>query len=100
MDAGADSIDDLDVLRHAGKGHLCTGVRAPSTIGTFLRGFTFGHGRQLDAVAARTLIGLAKHTAVLPGIDTGAVIDIDHTVKPVFGAAKQGAEFGYTKVRA
>lgn len=99
MAAGADSIDDLGVLRHAGMGRLFTGIRAPSTIGTFLRAFTFGHVRQLDAVASRTLIGLAEHTAVLPGIDTGAVIDIDDTVKAVFGAAKQGAEFGYTKVR-
>jgi hypothetical protein len=99
MAAGADSIDDLDVLRHAGMGRLFTRIKAPSTIGTFLRGFTFGHVRQLDAVAARTLIGLAEVAAVLPGIDTGAVIDIDDTVKPVFGAGKQGAEFGYTKVR-
>jgi len=43
MVAGADSIDDMDVLRHGGMGRLFTGVRAPSTLGTFLRTFTFGH---------------------------------------------------------
>ena len=66
MAAGADSIDDLDVLRHGAMGRVFTGIKAPSTIGTFLRGFTFGHVRQLDAVAARTLIGLAEATALCP----------------------------------
>ncbi len=99
MAAGADSIDDLDVLRHAAMGRVFTDIKAPSTIGTFLRGFTFGHVRQLDAVASRTLIGLAQATPVLPGIGSGCVIDIDDTVKPVFGARKQGSQFGYTKVR-
>src|SRR5665213_3218095 len=47
MVAGADSIDDMDLLRHGGMGRLVTGVRAPSTLGTFLRSFTFGHVRQL-----------------------------------------------------
>src|SRR4029079_13785187 len=51
MVAGADSIDDTDLLRHGGMGRLFTEVRAPSTLGTFLRCFTFGHVRQLDAVA-------------------------------------------------
>ena len=51
MLAGADSIDDLDVLRHGGMGRVFSGVRAPSTLGTFLRSFSFGHVRQLDAVA-------------------------------------------------
>ena len=99
MTAGADSIDDLDVLRHGAMGRVFTGIKAPSTIGTFLRGFTFGHVRQLDAVAARTLIALTQDTDLLPGIESGCVIDIDDTVKPVFGARKQGAQFGYTRVR-
>lgn len=59
MLAGADSIDDMDLLRHGGMDKVFTGMRAPSTLGTFLRGFTFGHVRQLDAVAARTLIAFA-----------------------------------------
>ena len=67
MVAGADSIDDMDVLRHGGMGRLFTGVRAPSTLGMFLRTFTFGHVRQLGAVASRLLIALAKSAPLLPG---------------------------------
>ena len=52
MVAGADSIADMHLLRHGGMGRLFTGIRAPSTLGTFLRSFTFGHVRQLDSVAA------------------------------------------------
>ncbi len=99
MAAGADSIDDMDVLRRAGAARVFTGVRAPSTLGSFLRGFTFGHVRQLDAVAARTLTALASTAPLLPGIADTCLIDIDDTVKPVFGPGKQGAQFGYTKVR-
>ncbi len=99
MAAGADSIDDMDMLRRAGAAKMFTGVRAPSTLGTFLRGFTFGHVRQLDAVAARTLTALASTAPLLPGIEQACLIDIDDTVKPVFGPGKQGAQFGYTKVR-
>lgn len=100
MLAGADSIDDLDVLRHGGMGRLFSGVRAPSTVGAFLRAFTFGHVRQLDAVAARLLAGLA---AAVPGLLAGAdgpvFLDVDDTVKAVYGAGKQGAEHGYTRVK-
>ena len=99
MLAGADSIDDMGLLRHGGMPKVFHGVRAPSTLGTFLRGFAFGHVRQLDAVAARALIGLAGQ---VPGLLAGAhglvLLDIDDTVKAVFGAAKQGAQHGYTKV--
>ena len=59
MLAGADSIDDLDLLRHGGMGKLFRGVRAPSTLGTFLRPFTHGHVQQLDAVTSRLIAGLA-----------------------------------------
>src|SRR5687767_8374385 len=62
MVAGADSIDDLDLLRHGGMARLFREVRAPSTVGTFLRCLSFGHVRQLDAVAARFLANLAAHT--------------------------------------
>ena len=99
MAAGADSIDDMDMLRRAGAGTVFSGVRAPSTLGTFLRGFTFGHVRQLEAVAARTLIRLAQVAPLLPGIEPTCLIEIDDTVKPVFGPGKQGAQFGYTKIR-
>src|SRR3954462_12774727 len=58
MVAGADSIEDMDLLRHGGMGRLFTGLYAPSTLGSFLRGFAFGHVRQLDAVAARLVVNL------------------------------------------
>jgi len=60
MVAGADCIDDLDVLRHGGMRKVVTGVRAPSTVGTFLCTFMFGPVRQLDAVSVRALAGLAS----------------------------------------
>src|SRR5665647_1755784 len=99
MVAGADSIDDMDVLRHGGMGRLFTGVRAPSTLGTFLRTFTFGHVRQLDAVASRFLAALAKNAPLLPGANQGCYIDIDDTIKATHGYAKQGAGYGYSGVK-
>jgi hypothetical protein len=103
MLAGADSIDDLDVLRHGGMGRLFGGVRAPSTLGTYLRSFTHGHVQQLDAVAARLLAGLAGRVpALLAGAtatDGLAFVDVDDTIREVHGYAKQGAAFGYSGVR-
>ena len=99
MVAGADSIDDMDLLRHGGMGRLFTGVRAPSTLGTFLRSFTFGHVRQLDAVASRFLIALAGQGPLLPGADQVTYVDVDDTVKATFGYAKQGAGYGYSGVK-
>lgn len=99
MVAGADSIDDLDLLRHGGMGRLFTDARAPSTLGTFLRAFRFGHVRQLDAVADRLLAELARQTPLLPGADQMLFLDIDDTVREVHGYAKQGAGFGYSGVR-
>jgi Transposase DDE domain group 1 len=98
MVAGADCIDDMALLRHAGMGRLFTGVRAPSTLGTFLRSFTFGHVRQLDAVASRLLIDLAGRAPLLPGADRLAYLDVDDTVRRTYGHAKQGAARGYTGV--
>jgi hypothetical protein len=98
MVAGADSIDDMDLLRHGAMNGLFDGVRAPSTLGTFLRSFTFGHVRQLDAVAARLLVQLAARTLLLPGADAVAYVDIDDTVRETHGYAKQGAGFGYSGV--
>jgi hypothetical protein len=99
MVAGADSIDDMALLRHGGMGRLFTGVRAPSTLGTFLRTFTFGHVRQLDAVACRLLINLASRAPLLPAADELAYIDIDDTVRQTYGYAKQGAGRGYSGVK-
>src|SRR3954462_11038726 len=101
MAAGADSIDDMALLRHGGMGKVFTGAYAPSTLGSFLRSFTFGHVRQLDAVASRFLTGLAERTALLGSpADTGPVlVDLDDTIVEVHGYAKQGAAFGYSGVR-
>jgi hypothetical protein len=99
MVAGADSIDDMDLLRHGGMGRLFTGIRAPSTLGTFLRCFTFGHVRQLDAVAAGLLARLAAAAPVLPDADQLVFVDIDDTVGRTYGYAKQGAGRGYTGIK-
>lgn len=69
MLAGADSIDDLDLLRHGGMARLFAGIRAPSTPRTYLRSFTHGHVQQLDAAASRLLTGLARR---VPGLLAGA----------------------------
>ncbi len=98
MAAGADFIDDLDVIRAGGMGRLFGGVYAPATLGQFLREFTHGHARQLASVARAHLIGLAEHTGVLAGIGELAFVDIDSLLRPVYGHAKQGASFGHTKI--
>ncbi|MGH3097890.1 MAG: IS1380 family transposase [Streptosporangiales bacterium] len=102
MLAGADSIDDLDLLRHGGMARLFSGMRAPSTLGTFLRSFTHGHVQQLDAVGAGLLAGLATRVPALlagAGADGIAFIDVDDTIREVHGYAKQGAAYGYSGVR-
>jgi hypothetical protein len=88
----------MDLLRHGAMDRLFTGLRAPSTLGTFLRAFRFGHVRQLDAVAARLLAHLAAEAPLLPGADRVAYVDIDDTVRETHGYAKQGAGFGYSGV--
>lgn len=98
MLAGADSIDDLDVLRAGGTAALLAGLRAPSTIGTFLRSFTHGHVLQLHAVNRGLLTGLQTR---VPGLVAGgglAFVDLDDTIREVHGYAKQGAGYGYSKV--
>jgi hypothetical protein len=98
MAAGADSIDDLDVIRSGGMKQLFDGVYAAATLGILLREFTHGHTRQLSAVLRRHLIALAAQTPILPGIDEQSFIDIDSLLRPVYGHAKQGASFGHTKI--
>jgi hypothetical protein len=101
MVAGADSIEDMALLRHGGMGRVFAAAYAPSTLGSFLRSFAFGHVRQLDAVASRFLLNLAEHTGLLGGgQDSGPVlVDLDDTIIEVHGYAKQGAGFGYSGVR-
>jgi hypothetical protein len=98
MVAGADSIDDLDLLRHGGTGRLFAAVYAPSTLGSFLRFFTWGHSLQLAAAARDLLAALAARTPLLPGAQTVAYVDVDSLLRRVFGPAKQGAAFGHAKV--
>jgi hypothetical protein len=95
MVLGADCIDDCDVLRSgqtaAVLGH---GVAAPSTLGTFLRAFTFGHVRQLDRVLG---VSLARAWAAGAGPgDQRLIVDVDSFVGEVYGYDKQGAGYGYT----
>jgi hypothetical protein len=98
MAAGADSIDDLDVIRSGGMPRLFRQVYAPATLGQFLREFTHGHTSQLAAVARAHLVGLVRQCDLLPGIEQRALIDIDSLLRPVYGRAKQGASFGHTKI--
>lgn len=104
MVAGADSIDDMALLRHGGMGRVFARAYAPSTLGSFLRAFTFGHVRQLDAVASRFLTNLAAQggqAAPVLGDGSGGrvLVDVDDTIIEVHGHAKQGAGFGYSGVR-
>ncbi len=95
--AGGSHIDHADVLRCGGTERVLPfRVMAPSTLGTFLRAFSFGHVRQLEAVVGQTL-QRAWAMGAGPG-DTRLVIDVDSTICEVEGKAKQGAAFGYTKV--
>ena len=98
MCAGADSIDDLDVVRSGGMKTVFDGVYAPSTIGTLLREFTIGHARQLDSVLGEHLGALCERVDLLTGADRRVFIDIDSLLRPVYGHAKQGASSGHTKI--
>lgn len=98
MAAGADSIDDLDVIRAGGMKQVFDRVYASATMGILLREFTHGHTRQLSAVLRRHLIALAEQTPVLDGIAQRCLIDIDSLLRPVYGHAKQGASYGHTKI--
>jgi hypothetical protein len=95
--AGASHIDHADILRSGDTGRvLGHRVMAPSTLGTFLRAFSFGHVRQLEAVVGKVL---ARAWALGAGPGAGRlVIDVDSTICAVEGKQKQGAAYGYTKV--
>lgn len=100
MIAGADSIDDMELLRHGGMRRLFAKIYAPSTLGSFLRAFTFGHVRQLDAVASRFLARLTEQAPLLvttPG--ERVMVDVDDTIIEVHGYTKIGSGYGYTRVR-
>jgi hypothetical protein len=99
MAAGADSIDDMALLRHGAMSTLFGGVRAPSTLGSRLRSYTWGNVSQLEKAGREFLIALAREAPLLPGAGTLAFIDIDSMQKRVYGHHKQGARFGHTKIQ-
>ncbi len=98
MIAGADTMDGMDLLRHGAIPATFGGIRAPSTLGSFLRAFDHGNVRQFAAVHRRVLARLAAQTPLLPGAGTLAFIDVDSVQRRVYGAAKQGAAFGHAKI--
>lgn len=98
MLAGGDSIDDCDVLRAGAAAELFDDTRAPSTIGTWLRGFIWATVRMLDAVS-RIVLARAWQAGLGPDLASDLTIDFDSTICRVFGISKQGARFGYTGVR-
>lgn len=99
MIAGADSIDDMALLRHGGMNTIFSGRYAPSTLGSFLRTFTFGHVRQLDAIASRTLTSLSTQTPlIVDDPDQYVYVDVDDAIVEIHGLQKQGCGYGYSGV--
>jgi hypothetical protein len=99
MLAGGDSIDDTAVLRAGAASALFDATRAPSTVGTWLRAHKWSNVRQLDAVSRELLARLWAAGAGPADLAAPLTIDLDSTIVEVHGRAKQGAAFGYTKVR-
>jgi hypothetical protein len=99
MAAGADSIEDMALLRHGAMDMLFGGVRAPSTLGSHLRSYTWGNVLQLEQAGRELLARLSREAPLLPGADILAFIDIDSTQKRVYGHKKEGARFGHTKIQ-
>jgi Transposase DDE domain group 1 len=98
MLTGGDSIDDVAVLRAGAAPSVFTATRAASTIGVWLRGFIWATVRMLDAVS-RVVLARAWAAGLGPDLDADLTIDVDSTICQTYGTAKQGARFGYTKVR-
>lgn len=98
MLAGADDIDGMDILRAGSNPAVLGEVRAPSTLGTFLRSFTHGHALQLGRINRRLL---SRLSALLPSlVGEGLVlVDLDDTIRQTHGYQKQGAAYGYNKTK-
>jgi hypothetical protein len=95
MAAGADSIDDMGLLRRGAMPALSGGIRAPSTLGSHLRAYTWGNVSLLEKAGREFLAELARRAPLPPGADTLAVID---SMQKRGGYQKQGAKFGHTKI--
>jgi hypothetical protein len=99
MLAGGDSIGDTAVVRSGALPELFDHTRAPSTLGSWLRAFTWGHVRQLDAVSGELLTRLWAAGGGPQDLTAPLMIDVDSTIVECFGVKKHGAAFGYTKTR-
>ncbi|HVK34267.1 MAG TPA: tyrosine-type recombinase/integrase [Microlunatus sp.] len=99
MLVGGDSIDDTAVLRAGAAGSLFDDTRAPSTVGSWLRAHKWSNVRELDAVSRQLLARLWAAGAGPGDLSGPLTIDLDSSIVPVYGRARQGAAFGYTKVR-
>src|SRR5258708_21964054 len=97
MAAGAGSSEAVDVARHGAMAGVSAGVRAPATLGSFLRSFTFGNVAQLGKVNRELLAELARRAPLLPGAETLAFVDIDSTQRRGDGPKKQGAPVRHTQ---
>jgi hypothetical protein len=100
MAAGADSIDDMDLLRAGAMETVFGEVRAPSTPGSHLRSYKWGNVRQPDAARRQFTAALAGEPRLLPGREELTFIDIDSTQHRVYGYQKEGAAFGHAKVHS
>ena len=99
MTAGAGSIDDMALLRHGAMDVLFGGVRAPSTLGSHLRSYTWGNVLQIEKAGRELLARLSRQAPLLPGADVLAFTGIDSTQKRVYGHQKEGARSGHTKIQ-
>jgi hypothetical protein len=99
MAAGADSIDDMGLLRDGATETVFAGVRAPSTLGSHLRSYKWGNVRQLGKAHRGLTAALARDARLLPGREVLAFIDVDSTQRRVYGYQKEGAAFGHAKVQ-
>jgi hypothetical protein len=99
MTAGADSVDDMNVLRRGAMGELFDGIRAPSTLGSFLRAFSWGNVRQVEKVSRLLLANLSQRARLVTDAGQLAFADMDSSQRRVYGHAKQGAAFGHTKIQ-
>ena len=98
MAAGADSIDDMDLLRDGAMGTVFAGVRAPSALGSLLRSYSWGNVRQLGKAHRGFLAGLAEDGPLLPGAETLAFIDVDSAPEAGLRLPEARRGVGHAKV--